>query len=623
MRIYVDGKEAVLKAGSSFEYVSENPLFTEAEGYSLEIEFPLKDCPENILIFGALHVQGVDISKVTFPCVLDAGTFRKTGILTIVSVSEVEVRVQFLEGMSAGKFSGEGMNAYIDELDYSDYDGTVGDGQEVYYDKMREGWSPIVVWDSRLDEFFGQTKGLKDNYVMHVHLWKLMEIVAEICSINLDLSNLRAISFFEKVLIVNSTLDWRNCDDYYGEDTGYPDYAGRKEFMHLEKTLPHWSVRQFFEEVGKFFGCYVESENGAVSFRPFSSYMDISKTNEIMAIDEFEVEVGSEDGSSFASLIRYKLPDDCNPDNINMCPQVEEHMSEIKKSSYAAEDGKTPEYVANHGINDSNFYGVYFPKKSLVKVGTEFVSVTDVQKMEGEAYHFIKFEKLNQYGNLLDGTELGIVPCTLEFKTKAKQYFPRSGATLDCTLINSANGRWLADENATRRYYHKVPVIEVQYKESFTDGNNNYIDVDVLRESGYKAIESHYKKLFVVLYNGGGSHGSGLNTRRFEPELGTVYPSDYMSSLGADGDVIPYYKGLKEYDNTLAPSDEDVASYVALPTLDETQLYRYKFLGTTIPSPTSVFLINGQRFACLRITAHFTPSGMSELLEGEFYRIIG
>ena len=65
MKIIVDGKEAVLKAGSSFEYISENPLFTEAEGYSLEIEFPLKDCPENILIFGALHVQGVDISKVT------------------------------------------------------------------------------------------------------------------------------------------------------------------------------------------------------------------------------------------------------------------------------------------------------------------------------------------------------------------------------------------------------------------------------------------------------------------------------------------------------------------------------------------------------------------------------
>ena len=621
-KIFINGQEAVLQSNASFEYVSENPLFTEAEDYTFEMPFPLKDCPRNISIFGPLHVKGVDISKVSYPCEIRTDAFSKVGILTITAVSEVEVKGQFLEGMSSSKFSDDGMNAYIDELDYSAYDGTTGDGMEIYYDIMREGWSPLVVWDSRLDEFFGQTKGIKDNYVMHVHLWKLMDIIAEICHLSLDKSKLESIPFFEKVVIANSTLNWRNCDDYYGEDTGYPDYDGRKEFMHLEKTLPHWSVRQFFEEVGKYFGCFVEDVEGAVSFRPFSSYMDVTHRETIQVNDDFEIEVGSEDGSDFASLIRYKLPDNCNPDNLNMCPQVDEYMSEIRKSSYASEDGKTPEYVANHGINDSNFYGIYYPQKSLVKVGTQFVSVTDVQKMEGEAFHFIKFEKLNQYGNLLDGNELGIVPCTLEFKTKAKQYFPRSGAVLDCTLINSASGRWIADRNATRRYWHKVPVIDVQYKESFSDGNSEYIDADVLRKDGYDAIESHYDKLYVVIYNGGESHGMGINTRKYEPELGTVYPSEYMSSLGADDDVVQYYKGLKEYGNTLAPSDSSVSSYVSLPPLDESILYRFKFLGITIPSPTSIFLINGQRFACRRITAHFTVDGMSELLEGEFYRII-
>ena len=75
MKIIVDGKQAVMKEGSSFEYHSENPLFTEAEDYSFDIEFPMKDCPENILIFGALHVKGVDISTVTFPCEIITASF--------------------------------------------------------------------------------------------------------------------------------------------------------------------------------------------------------------------------------------------------------------------------------------------------------------------------------------------------------------------------------------------------------------------------------------------------------------------------------------------------------------------------------------------------------------------
>ena len=35
MKILVNGREAVLKANASFEYVSENPLFTEAEDYTI------------------------------------------------------------------------------------------------------------------------------------------------------------------------------------------------------------------------------------------------------------------------------------------------------------------------------------------------------------------------------------------------------------------------------------------------------------------------------------------------------------------------------------------------------------------------------------------------------------
>lgn len=57
--------------------------------------------------------------------------------------------------------------------------------------------------------------------------------------------------------------------------------------------------------------------------------------------------------------------------------------------------------------------------------------------------------------------------------------------------------------------------------------------------------------------------------------------------------------------------------------VDESKLYRYKFLSKTLPDPKDIYVIKGKRYACLRLTAHFTVDGMSELIEGEFYEIVG
>ena len=51
MILTINGKQAALKKGSSIEYVSENRIFTDADDYSMEIELPLADCPQNLDIF--------------------------------------------------------------------------------------------------------------------------------------------------------------------------------------------------------------------------------------------------------------------------------------------------------------------------------------------------------------------------------------------------------------------------------------------------------------------------------------------------------------------------------------------------------------------------------------------
>ena len=70
MILTINGKQAALKKGSSIEYVSENRIFTDADDYSMEIELPLADCPQNLDIFGMITRKDVALMVKSHPIIL-------------------------------------------------------------------------------------------------------------------------------------------------------------------------------------------------------------------------------------------------------------------------------------------------------------------------------------------------------------------------------------------------------------------------------------------------------------------------------------------------------------------------------------------------------------------------
>lgn len=110
-------KLAALKKGTSFEYVSENRLFSGSDGYTLTITFPLKDCPQNQAIFGHINRADVAAQKVIFDCEIRDKGFYKFGCITITEINEVEVKTQFLDGRSEQNFDKTLDKIYINELD--------------------------------------------------------------------------------------------------------------------------------------------------------------------------------------------------------------------------------------------------------------------------------------------------------------------------------------------------------------------------------------------------------------------------------------------------------------------------------------------------------------------------
>jgi len=616
MKIIVDGKQAVMKKGSSFEYHSENPLFTEAEDYSFDIEFPMKDCPQNILIFGALHVKGIDIGKVSFPCEIITENFNKKGVLAIIEVNESCVKGQFLEGASSENFTDSLGSILLTDLDFSAYDGS--DGTEVSAERvMGSGWDSFAVWDKKGERVIYSKEYVSPygyKWQRHIYLYKLVELVALVCGYSLDDADLKAISMYNLVMVVNTTL------------SPYKFLNNGSGYAHLENSLPKWSVKQFFEEVAKFFGCYVsiDSKENKVAFKKLSRFLQDSSSSKVNLIvnDDFEVELNEED-SKFRGAKKYKLADACNEGNLNMCPFYDELVGLIWYNLWrtmSAADFKDVIYAASGRYDDPDPWQSArdlrwwkgFPIKITDNDAKVVITKQEVYDENGSNTRtFVEYEVVNQFGNFVEGEELGITPCPMEIKRLWQ--------------IPTATGEKQSTAAGSITKWYKFPIIEMPttIAEEMRSGVFEYSgSVAEQIAEGDRSIRSYYDRLWVILnsshYN---ERGQRLHTRRYEALSHDEYDDFVVSNYS--GEVPSSYAQFSDYTYNLSPVDSQIQSNLALPKVDESKLYRYKFLSKMLPDPKAIYVIKGKEYACLRLTAHFTVDGMSDLIEGEFYEIVG
>ena len=120
--LYINDMPAIIKSGTSIKLTRENPFFTSAGDYTLDVVLPLSGCMENLQIFGALQYRSVSLKflagkKFPFRLVTELLTLEGTAIVT--NVTQDEVKVQLLAGNSALNFDtlGEDGEKYIDDFD--------------------------------------------------------------------------------------------------------------------------------------------------------------------------------------------------------------------------------------------------------------------------------------------------------------------------------------------------------------------------------------------------------------------------------------------------------------------------------------------------------------------------
>lgn len=584
MKILVDGKEAVLKEGSSFEYVSENPLFTEAENYSMDIEFPMKDCPQNILIFGALHVKGVDISTVSFPCEIITESFDKTGILTITEVNDSCVKGQFLEGMSQQNYENNLPDTLLCDIEYfvqNAEQGSADHDEWIHAGNSQYGWWTVYVAEKGSDDI------LRKTALSGICLWHFIELLCRKIGWSCDISVLRTIPGFDDIVIANN----RNLNSMRST------VDARLLFRY---NLPRWTPKEFFRQVCLYFGCYVNVDSGSkrVSFTSCNNAVAAAGVQELVVTDDFEVELQDTETPTYRGNLVYKLPDDCNPYSVNDCPWIRDvtevvNITSSQINSYATESIDTetldPVFDHRHLFHITDF-------------GKDLAVYAYKERGEGSSYDeespvatrkFFQFEILNQFENTTgkeEGEELKMCPANIELRFN-----------------------YLTSQGQNRHDW---------YCAVFDLPLNPFETMDTIAGLAYGEHEEKdyfFDKLWIVLAKRGReSYYSGRNiyTRKYEPwRLAKVFDNQ--------DDYEIYNSDIEVNDYSLALNNTGIQAVDELPRVNEAKIYRYKFLSKTLPDPKAIYVIKGKRYACLRLTAHFTVDGMSELIEGEFYEIVG
>lgn len=590
MVITIDGEIAVLKKGTSFEYVTENREFSDADDYTMTVTFPLKDCPENIAIFGHMHRMDTWARKMKLRASISCGSFFREGVITVIEVSEVEVKCQLLFGKSLQNFGIDIDDTYINELPIASC-GSIRIGQnptvpgtidnEVNYvclpwvndsadghlnnemlvdDKTYEvGDTPGLVWGEQ-----AQSDGMKSCMPYLIYVAK------RIC---------------DEVGYTYDFRDWELSEDRFLLVCNcLPGTWGIEE---IARALPHWTVTEFFDEIEKILMCEFDIDEVSHTVTCHYSRADIAAKPVVTLdniVDSFTDDVRSEsDTLKYRPQSQYEYADRGDSDwKFDDCQWLVEYMRS---------KGKLKEFDS---FNDMDRY-VSSVAGSRVDVGKDNV--------RGEELGVVYYVKAVD-----DYYVLFVRPEIKWDGTHYNYYFRRinicSSTALDAEDKETVELKCVPARIAETDYEHGKAVFLAP--SSFDESED--IDEDAIRQpmaysmilrGESKGLAEYYDKLYLAYWQGEIEwdiyYHNGVRISRPYPPCPVV---DSRFRLGSK-----------------------LASIYSNITIYGTEKMKISWLADSIPDVRSVFIIRGRRYVCEKITATFSESGMSQLLKGEFWQI--
>lgn len=594
MHIIIDNKEAVLKKGSSFDYIIENRFFTGADSYSLSMTFPLRGCQENIDIFGYINRKDCDLENLLLDCEIIDKNFYAHGAVNIVEISESEVKTQFLVGKSVRNYVSELDDIYINEL-------SIGPSTSIGHSEAYRCW---LLPSNRLCKGFvclpwvNNTSGNMQNELIsdskgvwyfkggedvsiscQYYLICVLERVLDACGYDYDLSSLHN-SFYEYLVVFNTFPCAWNIDEW-------------------GLALPHWTVTEFLEQVeyfthGEFI---ISTERSFVRFRFNKEILDEqAEVNLSSVLDEHQVEISEGKNKNTyveQAAVRYAEADH-HMQKYYSCPWAPALLGRMWFGTIS----NLLSTVSNFLVVKGDYMNVYMYKKLLYAADIDTYFVLKCYKVitdenTGERTHHMRLWPVNVYAPSVDDNgdgvqfkEIGIVPVCID----------HCGAFVgDCVFLECGS-----------------------YGESEEENPDQTQVVNMISNGEPEKKEEYYDKLYVGFWD-------GTQDVQLSAVKSHYYPIPWIDNYWVSQEnILNFLHGDEQEDASMRLRGQVPVVSSNKHRIDQTIKYTFSFLleDGVIPNVQSVFCIHGKKYLAEKITATFSGEGISQLVKMVAYRII-
>ena len=611
MTIYVNDKPALLKAGSSFEYISENRLFLGRDGYTLTLTFPLKDCPQNRAIFG--HIERLDVtkSKLLYECSIIDKSISLFGTLQVTGIDNSSVKAQFSEGRCEETVNSSLDDIYINNLDLGEWSKSVPDSPvlgataaEVTFPWINTSYPDtihnLMTYDGTLWHWHPDTTQVS----WQLKLYHLTKRICEALGYEVDFAAWNNSPL--RYLIVCNTLppSWV-----------LPQYA---------RALPAWTVAEYFEKLELFLVGEFDFDHKAKTVKFRFSKDVIASLPEIelqSVVDSYDAEI-SKDGDTLCDYLGsrnlvYKNTEH-QLSNYYSCDWMMQQWDENRIIRYDTMDelisyNPYPSvYWVGTTLHIDNLYG-------KVKPGPAWRPDNPDYRSGYPAYCLLYAQDVDTYFVYRSIGTLLTPPLSPGLSNTAQRY-----ADYALQPVNVFGSRQYSDESEDIEF---VPVCidhtdaengyvmflsPSDYNEP--DKSTDYANAETSQllpaytiESGEKENSAAYYDSIYVAFGTGGNMRPAPNLPCPAIDYVVMSRKDYHNA----GDSF----SLRRYGTTSVMA-------MSLPQINPYQKVKVSFLSDSIPNPRSIFNIRGKRYVCEKITATFTETGLSQLLKGEFYPLV-
>lgn len=613
----INGMAAYPAASQSIKLTYANQYVTDDGEYSYDINFPMS-IMDNRRVFH--NVSRFDVSKVTQKfndCKLYvSGRLILSGVGTIISVTEAEIKLQIVGGKSRIKFNYKLTKHYIDEIPFGTADKPGYTVDKGFSQKFKDKISEIYRLNEDKSEFLG-AEGR----------WCFMPVRDEtndIISNFVGVDRTKQFIGYNAPFIVNLAVQpnlmyiFRKVVEYEGYSLKRNDFdckpwnllyiASAYKTRELCKALPHWSSYTFIEEFRKLF-------NATIVFDDIKKTCSVINASELTTADSVEIEPldeyttdYDEDGSlstSSTANLEYNLGDSANRDNYEV----------ISKKVFNSFESFHSEEISldNQFVSTTMLWSEKKKRQTIIEnFGDYYIYVEDENGKKSWELSGI-WSPLIRDKSSEDYVDLNISPAAQVVEN-----------------INFKSG--LLEDN----YYEKRCLLSIPNDK---EPDSKKCDID---EDGYSYTsvqdalddesmldtsedEQECMNIFFIL-PGRVQTGDGTNTRlswvgnksRW-PQFMTDYRINYGYRFSGIAFIDDAYYSLalcmkSEIDTTCLGSLHDNGLKI-----DNKNCLQVKFKSEVIPDPSNTYIIHNKKYVCEKIELEVKDDQIEPIFVGYFY----